>query len=289
MQIINTIKTLIATIKHWKQSALRIAFVPTMGNLHQGHLKLISQAKNEADKVVVSIFVNPTQFSLGEDFSSYPRTEKQDSELLEIHNVDVLFLPDVDEMYKPDGKTIISVTELNDLHCGASRVGHFNGVATIVCKLFNLIQPDIAFFGEKDYQQLAIIRAMVEDLNIPVEIKSVPTVRETDGLAMSSRNSYLTKEQRTIAPVLYHTLRQAYQQIITKQFDVEQIEQQQQKILSDAGFIVDYFSICHANTLLAAKPEDDEIVVLAAAKLGKTRLIDNIHFKINNLNVDSLD
>lgn len=289
MQIVNTIKTLVTTIKHWKQLGLRIAFVPTMGNLHQGHLKLITQAKDQADKVVVSIFVNPTQFGLGEDFSSYPRTEQQDSELLETHNVDVLFLPKVNEMYKPDAKTIISVTELSDLHCGASRGGHFNGVATIVCKLFNLVQPDVALFGEKDYQQLAIIRAMIEDLNILVQIKSVPTVRETDGLAMSSRNSYLTKEQRAVAPILHQTLRQAYHQIITKQLDFEQIEQQQRKVLNDVGFIVDYFSICHANTLLAAKQEDDEVVILAAAKLGKTRLIDNIHFKINNLKVDSLD
>lgn len=289
MQIINTIKTLVVTIKHWKQSGLRIAFVPTMGNLHEGHLKLISQAKDQADKVVVSIFVNPTQFSFGEDFSSYPRTEQQDSELLETQNVDVLFLPSVNEIYKSKKRTIISVTELSDLHCGASRVGHFNGVATIVCKLFNLVQPDVALFGEKDYQQLAIIRAMIEDLNIPVQIKSVPTVRDTDGLAMSSRNSYLTKEQRAISPILYQTLRQAYHQVITKQFDFEQIEQQQQKVLNDVGFIVDYFSICNANTLLAAKPADDEVVILAAAKLGKTRLIDNIHFKINNIKVDSQD
>jgi pantoate--beta-alanine ligase len=279
MQTIYKIQTLAPIIKHWKRSGLSIAFVPTMGNLHQGHLKLVEKAKSQADRVVVSIFVNPTQFCVGEDFGNYPRTEQQDISHLLTHEVNMLFLPSVAEMYQFEARTLVSVAELASLHCGATRSGHFDGVATVVCKLLNLIQPDIAWFGEKDFQQLLIIKTMVKDLNIPVRIQSVATVREADGLAMSSRNCYLTAEERLMASVLYQTLCQARDEVITGKLTFRQIELQQQQILQTASFAVDYFSICNAKTLLAAKPDDNDIVILAAAKLGKARLIDNIHFK----------
>lgn len=283
MQTINTIKNLAAVIKHWKQAGLSIAFVPTMGNLHAGHLKLVAEAQAKADKVVVSIFVNPTQFGVGEDFDSYPRTEQEDAKQLAAQNVDVLFLPSVAEMYHSQAKTVISVSGLSELHCGLSRPGHFDGVATVVCKLFNMVLPDMAFFGEKDFQQLAVIRTMARDLNIPVKIHSVATEREADGLAMSSRNGYLTPEQRHIAPKLYQTLCAARDAVLAGDAHFSQIEQQQKQALANAGFAVDYFSICNAQNLLPAQATDNELVILAAAKLGKPRLIDNIQFKIKAL------
>ncbi len=283
MQVIHTANTLISIIKSWKHSRSSIVFVPTMGNLHEGHLKLIEEAKKYAEKLVVSIFVNPTQFSEGEDFLDYPRTEQQDIELLQTCGVDLLFLPKSEEIYLPDAQTVVSVVQLANLHCGKSRIGHFDGVATVVCKLFNLVQPDLAFFGEKDFQQLTIIRKMVQDLNIPVQIKALPTVRDENGLAMSSRNNYLTAQQRLIAPILYQTLCQARDKVNEGIYAFQEIEQQQREVLDNTGFTVDYFSICNANTLLAARPHDKDIVILVAAKLKNTRLIDNIHFKINDL------
>ena len=287
MQTVTTIKNLAAVIKHWKRLGLSIALVPTMGNLHAGHLKLVSEAKAKADKVVVSIFVNPTQFSMGEDFDTYPRTHTQDAALLAALDVDVLFLPGVTEIYPSPIRTLVSVSVISDLHCGVSRPRHFDGVATIVCKLFNIVQPDIAFFGEKDFQQLAIIRTMVRDLNIPVIIVSVPTVREADGLAMSSRNSYLTPEQREVAPKLYQSLRAAQQGVLAGTHAFSHIEQHERQLLRLAGFAVEYFSICRVTDLLPANPSDNDLVILAAAKLGKPRLIDNIQFKIKALTVDS--
>jgi pantoate--beta-alanine ligase len=288
MQTVTTIKNLAAVIKHWKQTGLSIALVPTMGNLHAGHLKLVTEAKAKADKVVVSIFVNPTQFGVGEDFDGYPRTHSQDAALLAMHDVDVLFLPSVIEVYPVPTKTLVSVSGLADLHCGVSRPRHFDGVATVVCKLFNIVQPDIAFFGEKDFQQLAIIRAVVRDLNIPVKIVSVATIREVDGLAMSSRNGYLTHEQRQIAPKVYQALCAARDAVWVGAHAFSHIEQQQRQLLRLAGFAVEYFSICRVNDLLPANPSDNDLVILVAAKLGKTRLIDNIQFKIKALTVDSL-
>ncbi len=283
MQTINTIKNLAAVLKHWKQAGLSIAFVPTMGNLHAGHLKLVAEAKAKADKVVVSIFVNPTQFGIGEDFDSYPRTEAQDAKQLAAQEVDILFLPSVAEMYHSNAKTTVSVAGISALHCGLSRPGHFDGVSTVVCKLFNMVQPDMAFFGEKDFQQLAVIRTMVRDLNIPVKIHAVATIRESDGLAMSSRNGYLTPEQRKIAPQLYQALCAAKEAVLAENQAFAQIERQQRQNLESAGFAVDYFSICRAEDLLPAKQNDNELVILAAAKLGKPRLIDNIQFKIKAL------
>jgi pantoate--beta-alanine ligase len=287
MEIIDSIDNLTAIVKEWKQSRLTVALVPTMGNLHAGHLKLVSDAKANADKVVVSIFVNPIQFGAGEDFDSYPRTEQQDAQLLAAAGVDLLFLPSAEEMYPALLQTRVLVTKLSLLHCGISRRGHFEGVATVVCKLFNIVQPDMAFFGEKDFQQLAIIRMMARDLNIPVKICSVATMREADGLAMSSRNSYLTPQERLIAPRLYQALCAARDEVIKGEVVFGQIEQQQRQFLKRAGFLVEYFSICRADDLLPATPSNCDLVILAAARLGKPRLIDNIHFKIQALTVDS--
>ncbi len=281
MQIVKTVSALQATLKIWRQAGEIIAFVPTMGNLHRGHLQLVQAAKTRANRVVVSIFVNPTQFGVGEDFESYPRTEQEDRQKLHEAATDLLFLPAVTEVYRPDAQTVISVTGVSGRYCGASRPGHFAGVATVVCKLFNIVQPDIAVFGEKDFQQLAVIRAMVRDLNIPVDILSVATVREASGLAMSSRNHYLSAEERNIAASLYKSLCTAQEAILLGGQTYSEIERQALQYLQQAGFQPDYFSICRSQDLQAATTDDSELVILAAAKLGKTRLIDNVSFSLS--------
>lgn len=278
MLTLSTVNEVREVIKTWRMNGNSIAFVPTMGNLHAGHLKLVEEAKKDADKVVVSIFVNPIQFGPGEDYETYPRTEHEDKDKLNAARVDLLFLPAVSEMFRDDAKTLVSVKDLSDIHCGASRAGHFDGVATVVCKLFNIVQPDTALMGEKDFQQLAVIRTLVRDLNFPVEIKGVPTVREGDGLAMSSRNTYLTPDQRRVAPLLYRSLCLAREAILSAHQDRDEIERQAWRFLQDAGFQPEYFSICRASDLKPAVEGDAELVVLAAARLGKTRLIDNVSF-----------
>jgi pantoate--beta-alanine ligase len=278
MLTLSTVDELRKVTKAWRTNDNRIAFVPTMGNLHAGHLKLVEEAKKNADKVVVSVFVNPIQFGAGEDYETYPRTEREDKDKLNAARVDLLFLPSVPEMYGPDAKTMVSVSGLSSLHCGASRMGHFDGVATVVCKLFNMVQPDIAFFGEKDFQQLTVIRTMVRDLNFPIAIHGVATVREADGLAMSSRNGYLTPEQRRVAPLLYQALCQAREAVLSTGQDMAEIERKAKWFLQQAGFQPEYFSICRASDLKPAAHGDSELVLLAAARLGKTRLIDNVYF-----------
>jgi pantoate--beta-alanine ligase len=278
MQKVTLASELRKVIADWRSAGEHIAFVPTMGNLHAGHLKLVSEARQKADRVVVSIFVNPTQFGAGEDFETYPRTEREDQEKLETVGADLLFLPPVSEMYMPDAKTVVSVAGLSELHCGASRPGHFNGVATVVCKLFNLVQPDIALFGLKDFQQLAVIRTMVRDLNFPLEIVGVDTVREPSGLAMSSRNGYLSTEEIKVAPKLYESLCLARDAVLSGKQAYAEIEVQAMLSLREAGFQPDYFSICRNDDLKKADAEDKDLVILAAAKLGRTRLIDNIYF-----------
>ncbi|MGR9114828.1 MAG: pantoate--beta-alanine ligase [Gammaproteobacteria bacterium] len=278
MLTITTVDELREIIKAWRIAGQRIAFVPTMGNLHAGHLRLVEEAGKNADKVVVSIFVNPTQFGAGEDYEGYPRTESEDREKLNAARVDLLFVPAVPEMYGVDAKTVVSVSVLSGLHCGASRSGHFDGVATVVCKLFNLVQPDMAFFGEKDFQQLAVIRAMVKDLNFPVAIRGVATVRERDGLAMSSRNGYLTPEQRKVAPLLYEALCQAREAVLSRRQEMAEVEQQAMRFLQNSGFVPEYFSVCRESDLKQATEDDSELVLLAAARLGKARLIDNVRF-----------
>jgi len=278
MQTVSSIAALRQTVQAWRQAGHSIAFVPTMGNLHAGHLQLVKTAQSKADKVVVSIFVNPAQFGPNEDFASYPRTEQQDAEQLAAMNTDLLFLPPVEEMYPQPLQTTISIEGLSTIHCGASRPGHFDGVAVVVCKLLNMVQPDWLLLGEKDFQQLAVIRRMVADLNIPVEIQGVATVRENDGLAMSSRNGYLTAEQRQRAPLLYQTLCAVRDAIQHNQASDQQIIEQHSQQLQQNGFSLDYFHLCRSDDLLPASGQDQDLVLLVAARLGKTRLIDNVYF-----------
>jgi pantoate--beta-alanine ligase len=278
MLIIESISALRQIVREWRSNDLSIAFVPTMGNLHAGHMHLVREAKQLADRVVVSIFVNPTQFSPGEDFDAYPRTPVEDAERLRSMAADLLFKPSAAELY-PTGlgaTTSVEVPGLSDELCGRFRPGHFRGVATIVCKLFNLVQPDVALFGEKDYQQLVIIRRMVADLNFPVRIHAVPTIREPSGLAMSSRNAYLTTEQKERAATLYRCLCHAAEAIRRGGKDFERIERQQIEKLQAAGFRPDYFSVRRESDLILAGHGDLDLVILAAAWLGKARLIDNV-------------
>lgn len=256
----------------------RIGFVPTMGNLHDGHLELVKLARRNCDVVVVSIFVNPLQFALNEDWSQYPRTLEEDMARLVEAGVDYLFCPEEQEMY-PNGmktQTVVEVPVMTDVLCGASRPGHFRGVTTVVSKLFNIVQPDEAVFGLKDYQQLAVIRRMVEDLCIPITITPAPIARAEDGLALSSRNGYLTPEERAVAPQIYRSLSWAEQQIRAGRRDFAEIEEEAQRQIEQAGFRRDYFSVRQAKTLDEARPYDSDIVILAAAFLGRARLIDNV-------------
>ncbi|MEI6543677.1 MAG: pantoate--beta-alanine ligase [Methylococcales bacterium] len=278
MQIIKNVCDLRELIKAWRTAGETIAFVPTMGNLHAGHLQLVTRAKAVANRVVVSIFVNPTQFGVGEDFETYPRTEKEDQEKLIAEGVDVLFLPAVDDIYMSDARTTVTVAEVSEWYCGASRPGHFAGVATVVCKLFNIVQPDIALFGLKDFQQFTIIKIMVRDLNIPVEIIGVDTVREPSGLAMSSRNGYLTAHEKQVASELYRVLCVTRDAILEGACNYTEVENQAFAALQEVGFKPDYISVCRSRDLTKAAPEDSDLVLLAAARLGKTRLIDNIYF-----------
>ncbi len=278
MLTVSSVRQLREEIARQKRQGRHIAFVPTMGNLHQGHLELLKTARNKADFVVASIFVNPMQFGEGEDFENYPRTEKADAEKLDSVGCDLLFLPSVETMYpKPLAQqTRVEVPGLSDILCGASRPGHFVGVTTIVCKLFNLVQPDVAVFGEKDFQQLMVIRRMVEELCMPIEIVGVPTVRETDGLAMSSRNGYLSAEQRQLAPQLHGIMQGLAKRIRAGETDYAALEKTTADQIDRAGFKTDYLVIRRVADLQKPQFADDEKVILAAAYLGTTRLIDNV-------------
>lgn len=275
MKTETTIQGLAASLNPARAARKIIGFVPTMGNLHEGHLTLVREAKKLCDVVVVSIFVNPTQFGPGEDFDNYPRTLEQDSRLLADVGCDIIFAPSVEQMYGTQPRlTNISVSQITDDLCGSSRPGHFDGVALVVTKLFNIVQPNYAFFGQKDYQQLAVIRQFVQDLNIPLEVIGVPIVRAADGLALSSRNGYLTPEQRQIAPVIYQGLKQAEEQLYQGK-DLQQVLADLKTLLTDNGFVVDYVEARQPN-LLAVSQFDRDIVLFVAAKLGGTRLIDNL-------------
>tara|TARA_B110000196_G_scaffold262275_1_gene234085 strand:- start:665 stop:1426 length:762 start_codon:yes stop_codon:yes gene_type:complete len=246
-----------------------------MGNIHEGHLSLIKNAQKQSDYVVVSIFVNPTQFVAGEDFNEYPRTLDSDIELISKLNVNLVFIPEAIELYPMNNKisTEVSIPELESIYCGKHRPGHFRGVAMIVSKLFNIVQPDIAIFGEKDYQQLLIIRSLVKNLFLPIEIISLPTVREASGLAMSSRNNYLTDPERQKAPMLYECIKTTVNLIINGAKDYEKLEREAKLFLEKAGFKIEYYNICDSETL--GPVQGKTLVVLAAVWLGKTRLIDN--------------
>ncbi|MCU4641357.1 pantoate--beta-alanine ligase [Acinetobacter courvalinii] len=275
MKTETTIQGLTASLSPARSSKKLIGFVPTMGNLHEGHLTLVREAKKLCDVVVVSIFVNPIQFGAGEDFDSYPRTLEQDSRLLAEVGCDIIFAPTVEQMYGTQPRlTNISVGQITDDLCGKSRPGHFDGVAVVVTKLFNIVQPDFAFFGQKDYQQLAVIRQLVQDLNMPLEVIGVPIVRAEDGLALSSRNGYLTEEQRAIAPTIYQSLKQAEQQLHEGQA-LNQVLANISTQLTQAGFVVDYVEARQTNLQPIAQ-FDQDLVVFVAAKLGATRLIDNL-------------
>lgn len=286
MKIVDSIAALRAQIVEWKAAGLRVAVVPTMGNLHRGHLALVEEARERADKVVVTIFVNPTQFGEGEDFDSYPRTLDADAERLDSTGCDLLFAPPTAAIY-PFGQqdlTRVQVPQITNDHCGASRPGHFDGVSTVVSILFNLIQPDVACFGTKDYQQLAVLKRMARDLWIPVEIVGVPTVREDDGLAKSSRNQYLTRTERAVAPRMYQIL-QAVQQELTENpersgYTFRVVEAEALQKLADAGFEPEYLTICYRDDLEPAKDTDRPLVVLTAARLGRARLIDNLEITL---------
>lgn len=278
METLNTADVLRARIQFWRRGNQRIALVPTMGNLHAGHLQLVERARQMAERVVVSSFVNPLQFGPQEDFATYPRTLEADQAALDQLGVDLVFTPAVDEMY-PEGlerATRVEVPGLSGRLCGVQRPGFFVGVATVVAKLFNLVQPDTALFGEKDYQQLLVIRRLVADLCFPIDIVGIDTVRETDGLAMSSRNQYLSAEERAQAPELYRVLQDMADQLRRGQGDIPRLEEDATLRLSRLGFEPEYVQVLQADDLeLPAKP-GAELVILAAAKLGKARLIDNL-------------
>ena len=278
MKIIARPDELRQVLKAWRLADQRLALVPTMGNLHAGHGHLVREAAKRADRVAVSIFVNPLQFGPKEDFDRYPRTPDADRELLESLDVDLLFVPSVADMYPRgrDSSTLVDVPDLSGILCGEYRPGHFVGVATVVAMLLNLVQADCALFGEKDYQQLAIIRRMAEDLLMPTEIIGVPTIREADGLAMSSRNRYLTATERQIAPQLYATLSAARAALLAGKADATTVEAQSKVILASHGFRPDYFSVRDAVTLQVPGPETKERVILVAAWLGRARLLDNV-------------
>jgi pantoate--beta-alanine ligase len=275
---VTTVDDLRRQLAVWRGAGDRIALVPTMGNLHAGHLELVQQARQLADRVVVSIFVNPMQFSAGEDFDGYPRTLDQDIIRLSDAGADLLFQPGEAEIYRRplENETLVEVPNISDILCGAFRPGHFVGVATVVCKLLNMSQPNLALFGEKDYQQLLVIRRMVEDLSMPVEIRGVPTVREEDGLALSSRNSYLSLEERARAPSIYRVLRETASAIIGGDKEYHRLEQMALSRLAEAGLKPDYFVIRRAQDLGVPAPGDEELVILATACLGRARLIDNL-------------
>ena len=282
MNTVKNLQQLRAAISRARSEGKRIAFVPTMGNLHAGHIALIQHATERADFVVASIFVNPLQFGANEDLDSYPRTLAADQSKLLEAGCNLLFTPDAQEMY-PQGmaqQTIVSVPGVSAGLCGDSRPGHFDGVATIVCKLFNMVQPDIALFGEKDFQQLAVIRKMVADLNIPVHIFGVPIVRDHDGLALSSRNGYLSAQQRAAAPALQQCLQALKAQIKNGRRDYATLFEQFKTDLQAAGFRLDYVELRDALSLQPAAMDSTQLVLLAAAYLGSTRLIDNLIFDL---------
>ena len=284
MQIVNDILALRQIRRNWQASKDVIAFVPTMGNLHEGHLRLVKEAKLISTKVVVSIFINPLQFGPDEDLDAYPRTLQKDQEALEALGVDVLFMPTAEDIYSRglEQQTFVEVPGLSYMICGASRPGHFRGVATIVCKLFNMVQPNHAFFGEKDFQQLQVIKAMVTDLSMNLSIHGVATVRHEDGLAMSSRNNYLTAKQRVIAPRLYEEINTLADAILAGRRDFRQLTTTAKNKLAEAGFNPDFIELRSAETLLQVGHEDKHLVILAAAFLGKTRLIDNLQLHLSN-------
>jgi pantoate--beta-alanine ligase len=278
MQTITRIAELRELVTNWRLGRESIAFVPTMGNLHLGHASLMAAAHLHGRRVISSIFVNPMQFGPTEDYGAYPRTPDEDANLLREYGVDALFHPTVDEMYPQGsvGSTVVDVPGLTDVLCGTFRPGHFQGVATVVVKLLSLVQPNVAIFGEKDYQQLTVIRRVVQDLNLPVTIIGAPTVRAEDGLALSSRNRYLTPDERAAAPAIYRALDKARRRLEAGDTDYAAIEAEGLASITAAGIRPDYFEVRTAERLYRPQGAEVELVVLAAGRLGKARLIDNL-------------
>jgi pantoate--beta-alanine ligase len=282
MKTVDHIAPLRAQIKLWRQQGLTIGFIPTMGNLHAGHISLITKAHQHADKIVASIFVNPMQFGANEDIDKYPRTLSNDQASLEAVNTDLLFIPTPAIIY-PKGleqQSFVEVPNLSEGYCGESRPGHFRGVATVVCKLFNLVQPDVACFGLKDYQQVQVIQTMVDDLSLPVKIIPVETMRAASGLALSSRNNYLTTEELAIAPALAQNIQWLATQLKNNN-DFIGLAKQAADFIDSAGLKTDYIHICQAHSLQPANKDDLQLVILAAAYCGSTRLIDNLQIDLN--------
>ena len=286
MEIIKKSKQMVSTSELLKSKGEKIGLVPTMGYLHKGHMSLISRARAECSKVIVSIFVNPIQFGPEEDFGRYPRNFKKDCSLCQKAGADYIFFPSTDEMYEKDFKTFAEVRDLDDVMCGRERPGHFRGVCTVVLKLFNIIRPNIAYFGQKDHQQLVIIKKMTKDLNIPVEITECQTVREKDGLAISSRNKYLSSDERKNAVVLFQSLKLAEELIINGQENLENIRKAALEKLESTPFVskIDYFDFRDNDTLCEIERIDQKatkILIASAIWIGKTRLIDNILLENN--------
>ena len=278
MLIVTSKQDLRDQLNEWRSHGEHIALVPTMGNLHAGHISLVELAREHAERVVVSVFVNPIQFGAGEDFDDYPRTLERDARRLKQIQADLLFAPDVDTMYPfgIENATKVSVPGLTENFCGSFRPGHFDGVTTVVARLFALIGPDTAVFGQKDYQQQLVIRRMATDLNLPIQIITAPTVREDDGLALSSRNSYLDDDERKVAPVLFRTLTKLGAELQSGKRNFEDLEKQGSDALTAAGMRPDYVAIRRAEDLNLPDRDCDELVILAAVHVGKTRLIDNV-------------
>ena len=278
MEIVTTRDEIRELHEGWRHHGEHVALVPTMGNLHTGHLSLVELAREHAERVVVTVFVNPKQFGEGEDFDDYPRTLKRDTQRLRKLEADVLFAPEVSTVYPfgLDKATVVSVPGLTRNFCGASRPGHFDGVTTVVARLFALVQPDVAVFGQKDYQQQLVIRHMTSDLSLPIRIITAPTVREQDGLAMSSRNQYLSEAERATAPHLHAALEAIGTELQSGKRNFDELEERARARLEAEGFVPDYVAIRRAENLELPDRDCDELVVLAAAHLGKARLIDNI-------------
>ncbi len=269
-------------IQHWKNHGQSIAFIPTMGNLHLGHISLIEKGQSLCDHTICSIFVNPMQFGPNEDFNHYPRTLERDIDQLETIGCDLVYLPAASELY-PDGLekiTQVQVTDLTGVFEGAHRPGHFTGVATIVLKLLNIVRPDVSIFGKKDFQQYRVISKMVEDLNLEVDIIGAETTREPNGLATSSRNQYLSADQKELASLIYRTLKESAASITAGENSFGKLEQGAIERLNQAGFETDYFCVCNVETLEPASPEDRTLVILVTARLGETRLLDNIEIDL---------
>ena len=282
MQTVSSVEALREQLEDWRHSGDHIALVPTMGNLHEGHLSLVRLASEQAERVVVSIFVNPTQFGTDEDLEKYPRTLERDKRRLKREKVDLLFIPDIETMYPfgIDSATSVTVPVLSEELCGTFRPGHFDGVTTVVSRLFGLVQPDVAVFGQKDYQQQLIIRRMTADLSMPVEIVTGPTVREEDGLAKSSRNQYLSEEERAVAPKLFDTLSNIVAEIRGGNREFDTLEATAITTLDALGFKTEYISVRDAENLTSPASDCHDYVVLAAARLCEARLIDNIEFQL---------